>query len=198
MRIPSGRKGEWATLGGALAFTGGIEVCAYLLLMYGLHNIWLYNCFLLVQYPLMIWVLRSIADSTPLWFWSRILLPIPTGAWVLECVTKEFSAELFGATAALDSLMLVFLFVTFLMWLSNRTLMPVYLIPEFWVALAFVLFHGMTIPINGLLAYLTEHDVELASRMYVLNDIPFTLYYLLLIGVLGWMVPEQAKAAAHD
>lgn len=114
-----------------------------------------------------------------------------------ELTHRPFSEEIYALTALIDSLMVTFVCFMQLLALSDRELTPVYRLPWFWISFAFVVFYGTTLPLNGLLEFLTEHDVELASRLYVINDIPFFLFYAIMIIVLGWMVPRQSTTIAH-
>ena len=175
-----------------------IELAALGLMLSGRYNLWLYNAYLLVQFRLVAWGMHSMGMSVGLKRGCWLLVAMRTGVWFFEWMNKPFSGEIYTMTSLIDSMMITFLCFIQLVALSNREQTPVYRLPWFWIALAFVVFHGTTLPLNGLLAYLTEHDMELASRLYVIHDILFVLFFAVMTFVFGWMVPRQATAAAHD
>ncbi len=166
-------------------------------MIFGYHNLWIYNTFLLVQLPLILRLIHSMTWSKGLRTWGKWLLALRIIVTLGEIGTKSFTEELYNSTALLDGTIVTGLFVVLLFTLSNEDLEPIYHSPKFWVALAFVLFYGPTIPLYGLITYLTERNVRLASQLYVINDILFILFYSILIMVLSRMIPAGMKVIKH-
>ncbi len=178
--------------------TSVVEGVAFLIMQDGEHNLWLYNLYLGFQLPLALLVIRSLTHSDRLCLWIKAIFLAHFAIWVWEMHDKGIQDQILGISAVMSSMFIAALFTSYLVLLSNSILRPVHRTAEFWVALAFVAFHGVTLPLNGLIDYLTGLDVELASRMYEINDLLFFMHYGALIVVFGWALPAQALVGVHD
>ncbi len=161
-----------------------LEIAAYVLMCRGEHNLWLYNAFLMLEYALAAWVVISARAS------RMMVVAVITGGVVAstsiatDLAQGHFSEDLFQWTPMVNAFLLSVLFTLSLFEQAQYSREPVQYTFWFWVALGGLVFHGCTLPLNGLFRYLCERDLQLADRLYILNDVPFVIYFIMLSAAL--------------
>ena len=180
----------WLALGIHLLVVTVIEISPFVEAYNGRHNLWIYNSYLTVQMPLLVWLVTSIAGS-------RLLQRVAVFFIVPSCVVLiadlhglDFQEEMMVPTALVNCVLLSALFTWVLFDLAQHAADPLLRSARFWIAFAHLLFFGCTIPLTGLFNYLMERDLELAEKLYVLNDIPYALHY----GILTWALFRTTRS----
>ncbi|MEO8067593.1 MAG: hypothetical protein ABI599_07875 [Flavobacteriales bacterium] len=170
-----------------------IEIGAYALVCTQQHNLWLYNIYLSMQMPLMVWLVRDLSGSAWLRRSALIALPLSIGALLFEQSVLDVRVDLLAGTAVVNDALLSILFTWVLFEIAGNEHRPVLRDPRFWVAFAHLLYFGCTLPLTGLLNHLNHRNVALASQLYVLQDVIYMFYY----GIIIWLCTGPLRRWEH-
>lgn len=187
---------QWLALGVNLLVVSIVEPLAYWEATHQRYNLWLYNSYFCVQAPLVGWLLSSLSPSKRTGWVVLAAVIAASLMFMADADGSDFFEHMYTRTAMLNTVLFSILFLIVLFEMAQHETIPLLRNPAAWVALAHLIFFGSTIPLTGLFNYLMEHDEALAERLYVLNDIPYALYYVMLFGVLFVMLRKPMTTAA--
>ncbi len=195
---------RWRTMPGSgwlmvmLALGTIVEVTAVMLVLLQGYNLWLYDLFIPVEQLLLVgyawrqWghhyfrayllvVTAVILVVMPFEVYGSILRSEFVGRGFLICATlvlPAYLALLFREAIALDGVL----------FRSATT----------WIALGVVIYLGASIPLMGLMNTLNSNDVDLAMRLYRINDVVFALRFgTIIFGVLRFPVMPGDHPSVH-
>ena len=162
-----------------------IEFACMILIQLGERNIWLYNCYLPVEFLLFAgFVHVSLHDARAWWVTVPAIL-VYAALFYGELLSRTGSDLLFSRSLMFGWGYLAVVITYLLVQLAKESVEPIWREQLFWVYLSAILFFGVSLPFIGLLNRIYRHDRELAVDLLVIMDVLYFLSYG-LVGVAGW------------
>lgn len=156
------------------------------------RNLWWYDLYAPVELGLLLLYAHAHFRHR----WQRlVLLPTAAGLAVIYTLDMRASYPLGFVSAAYicGALVLVGAYMSLVYELALRVDRVLYRQPLFWVHLGVAFFFAGMVPLLGLWNQLTEGDIGLARRLFIANDVLFTLRYGSVI--LACAIPFRQHAA---
>ena len=152
-----------------------VEAWARSLAIHYESNLWLYNATSPVEFTTQLLFGVAMVRNRPVFYLAMGAMCLYGCIFVGEFMFRGNGETLFTRSALTSAFLLTVLFTYLLFKFAMREDVVLYKDPHFWLFLGIVAYYGGMIPMLGLLNALSAKDVELASRLYVINDV---LYYL--------------------
>lgn len=187
------RAREHLALGANLLVVCVVEIAQVLLAAQGTPNLWLCNAYLLIQVPLLAWLVWSWTTARGVRYAAAVAAVVAVGVGVF--LHGDGSSERLLSPAVLfNGLMSIGMLLLVLFELASSSV-ALAREPRAWLAFAYLFYAGCTMPITGLLDHLYTRDVALASRVYVVHDVVYVVHYALLAWLLAWPLRRRLTLA---
>lgn len=159
----------------------------------GFNNIILYNFYVVLEVWLLGSACRLLLKKTYLKRLIAYLLPFITVSWFVGTIIKGITVFNNWIVIVVALFYIVFYFALLLDNLIFR-IQELYKQPLFLIAIAMILYYATIIPLFGMINYLTNSDMKLASKLYNINLAAVILRYA-LVAIAFYLYGRQAKRA---
>jgi len=146
---------------------------------------WVYHLFVIIEYSLFcLHYLKTISTN---YRWRAGLSIYLFAAFSFSVSWLVYHFKLFpGMNINLEGILLFILYTHLVFNLEVDRDIPIYMVPDFWIAVAVLLFYGGCFVCNGLFAPLTELKMGQPLDLYYIIIAPLNLvfYTFIIIGLL--------------
>lgn len=172
-----------------LAFT--TEVFGFILSNLAYQNVWLYNCYAIIEVWLLGMACNISMNNSPVKKTIQVSLLLLTLFWIIS----TFLNGLFVFNNWMVVAMALFYIVFFIIALFDNSIFnkrKIFKEPIFLVASAIIIYYSTIIPLFGLINYLVKNDSGVAFRLFLINHVAGVLRYA-LIAIAFYLYGKQAK-----
>ena len=191
--LPQPRHRVFRLLGLLAILAFGVEVTGTLTTLQHINNSVLYNIFTLVEFLLVLLMVRAHAPQ-----WSNALLAgaavgIAAMAWNSK-VNPPMEFMLIEGILVIAFISTCFLLAV--LWDMARTsLHPLHRVPTFWLYMGLLVYFGGLVPVVGITRYVFTADQLLANRLWSIVPVLCILRYLL--AAVACYLEGRAARSAH-
>lgn len=167
-------------LGCQLLFAFIIEVCGGYSAVHYIHNLWMYDFYIPVEFGLLSIYLHAQFETA----WKARALVILVFAFAVSYVLEIGGAlpDLFVSRSyMLGSMTLGLGFIMVLYEMANQIHVSLLHRPRFWAYLGMAVFFSCNIPVMGLWNLVIHQEPHSAVQLYVINHVLFLIRYGLIV-----------------
>lgn len=174
-------------LGVNLLVVCAVEVAQLVMAAQGTPNHRLINGYLVMQVPLLAWLVWSWTDNRSARYvaFAAAVAAVSIGMFLRNDGT---SGRLLSPIALINGVLSTGMLLMVLFELAGRNV-ALLREPKAWLAFAYLIYAGCSMPITGLLDHLYTRDAALASRVYVVHDVVYLVHY----GLLAWLLAGPVR-----